>query len=38
VGVDTPASAAITEELLGWKPTGPSLLDDLDQDYYYRQG
>ena len=36
-GVDTPATATITRELLGWEPTGPSLLQDLDEDYYYRQ-
>jgi nucleoside-diphosphate-sugar epimerase len=36
VGMDSPASAVITRELLGWTPTGPSLLDDLDQDHYYR--
>ena len=36
-GVDSPASAAITRELLGWEPTGPTLLEDLDEDYYYRQ-
>jgi nucleoside-diphosphate-sugar epimerase len=33
---DTPASAAVTRSLLGWEPTGPSLLDDLEQDFYYR--
>jgi len=38
VGVDCPASAAITRELLGWEPTGPSLLEDLEQDHYYRDG
>ena len=37
VGMDSPASAAITRELLGWEPTGPGLLDDLKQDHYYRQ-
>jgi nucleoside-diphosphate-sugar epimerase len=37
VGLDSPASAAITSALLDWEPTGPSLLDDLDQDHYYRQ-
>ncbi len=36
VGVDCPATAAITRELLAWGPTGPSLLDDLAQDHYYR--
>jgi nucleoside-diphosphate-sugar epimerase len=35
VRVDTPATAAITRELLGWEPTGPGLLDDLEQDHYY---
>ena len=36
VGLDSPATAAVTRELLAWEPTGPSLLDDLDQDHYYR--
>jgi nucleoside-diphosphate-sugar epimerase len=36
VALDSPASSAITEELLGWKANGPSLLDDLEQDHYYR--
>jgi nucleoside-diphosphate-sugar epimerase len=37
VGMDSPATATITQELLAWEPTGPSLLDDLKQDFYYRQ-
>jgi nucleoside-diphosphate-sugar epimerase len=37
VAVDSPATAAVTRELLAWEPTGPSLLDDLEQDHYYRQ-
>ena len=37
VGLDSPASAAVTRELLGWEPTGPTLLEDLEQDHYYRQ-
>jgi nucleoside-diphosphate-sugar epimerase len=37
VALDSPATAAITREQLGWQPTGPSLLEDLDQDHYYRQ-
>ena len=37
VGLDSPASSAVTRELLGWEPTGPSLLEDLEQDHYYRQ-
>ena len=36
-GVDSPATALVTRELLEWEPTGPSLLEDLDQDHYYRQ-
>jgi nucleoside-diphosphate-sugar epimerase len=34
-GLDMPASSAITREALGWRPTGPSLLSDLDQPYYF---
>jgi nucleoside-diphosphate-sugar epimerase len=36
-GLDSPASATITSELLGWEVTGPSLLEDLEKDYYYHQ-
>jgi len=36
-GMDSPATAAVTRALLGWEPTGPSLLDDLKQEYYFRQ-
>jgi nucleoside-diphosphate-sugar epimerase len=37
VALDSPASSAITEGLLGWEPTGPTLLEDLEQDHYYRE-
>jgi nucleoside-diphosphate-sugar epimerase len=37
VGLDSPGTAAITRELLGWEPTGPTLLEDLEQDHYYRE-
>ena len=37
VTVDSPASAALTRALLAWELTGPQLLEDLDQDHYYRQ-
>ncbi|GIM94597.1 SDR family oxidoreductase [Paractinoplanes toevensis] len=33
--IDGPATAAITRDLVGWQPTGPGLLADLDQDHYY---
>jgi nucleoside-diphosphate-sugar epimerase len=36
VGLDSPVDATITRELLGWEPSGPSLLEDLEQDHYYR--
>ena len=29
-GLDMPASSALTQQRLGWHPTGPSLLADLD--------
>jgi len=37
VPLDLSASAAVTSEMLGWSPRGPGLLDDLEQDCYYRQ-
>jgi nucleoside-diphosphate-sugar epimerase len=33
---DSPASNAVTRELLGWQPTCPGLIDDLDQGHYFR--
>jgi len=35
VGFDVPASSALTRERLGWRPTQPGLLADLDQPYYF---
>ncbi|MFG6503077.1 SDR family oxidoreductase [Microbacterium sp. P05] len=34
LGGDQPASAALTRELMGWVPTGPTLLEDLEAGYY----
>ncbi len=34
-GADMPASSANTRTRLGWEPTGPDLLTDLDQPGYY---
>lgn len=31
VGLDMPASSALTQARLGWIPTGPTLIEDLDQ-------
>jgi hypothetical protein len=33
VGVDGPASSALTREMLGWEPTNIGLIADLDQGY-----
>ncbi len=35
LALDSPASNARTRELLGWTPTHPGLLEDLDRDWYY---
>jgi nucleoside-diphosphate-sugar epimerase len=37
VGLDSPASATVTRQLLAWEPTGPTLIEDLEKDYYYRE-
>ncbi|MGH9445139.1 MAG: SDR family oxidoreductase [Terriglobia bacterium] len=34
VGLDCPASSALTQERLGWRPTGPGLIADLEQMRY----
>ncbi|WP_086839165.1 SDR family oxidoreductase [Amycolatopsis kentuckyensis] len=34
LALDQPASSAETQESLGWRPTRPGLLDDLEQGYY----
>ena len=36
LALDSPASHALTSELLGWEPTGPTLLDDLAQGHYFK--
>jgi nucleoside-diphosphate-sugar epimerase len=35
--IDAPASSALTQERLGWKPTHPGLVDDLEQGHYFVQ-
>jgi hypothetical protein len=34
VALDMPASSAITRELLGWEPTGPTLIEDIETGAY----
>src|SRR4051794_1896162 len=33
---DSPASSTLTRELLGWQPTHPGLIEDLDNGHYFR--
>jgi nucleoside-diphosphate-sugar epimerase len=35
LSTDMPASSAITQELLGWKPTHPGLIEDIDQRHFF---
>jgi len=35
-GLDIPASSALTQEMLGWTPAHPGLLEDLAAGYYFR--
>jgi nucleoside-diphosphate-sugar epimerase len=37
LAADSPASSALTRELLGWQPTQPGLIDDLDQGHYFHK-
>jgi hypothetical protein len=35
LALDSPASSALTRELLGWQPVQPGLIDDLDKGHYF---
>lgn len=35
VALDNPTSSTATQELLGWKPTHPGLIEDLDHGHYF---
>jgi nucleoside-diphosphate-sugar epimerase len=35
LGIDVPASSALTREQMGWQPAQPGLIEDLEQDHYF---
>ena len=37
LAADSPASSALTRELLGWQPTHVGLIDDLGQGHYFHE-
>ena len=37
IGLDAPASSVLTRELLGWRPTQPGLIADLDEEHYFKE-
>ncbi len=38
IGMDSPASSSLTRDLLGWQPTHPGLIADLDEGHYFTNG
>jgi nucleoside-diphosphate-sugar epimerase len=38
LGMDSPASSALTRERLGWQPTHPGLIEDLEAGHYFANG
>jgi len=35
-GLDCPASSRLTQARLGWRPTQPGLISDVDHEYYFK--
>jgi hypothetical protein len=35
--INAPASSAFTRERLGWEPTRPGLIEDLEQGHYFER-
>ncbi|NUQ98848.1 MAG: SDR family oxidoreductase [Streptomyces sp.] len=35
VGLDVPASNTLTRKWVGWEPTGPGLIEDLEEGHYF---
>ncbi|HEY2128605.1 MAG TPA: SDR family oxidoreductase [Streptosporangiaceae bacterium] len=36
IALDSPASSTLTRELLGWQPTQPGLIEDLEKGHYFQ--
>ena len=36
LAIDVTTSSAMTRELLGWRPVGPGLIEDLREGHYFR--
>jgi len=36
LGLDSPASSALTRELMDWQPMQPGLIEDLGEGHYFR--
>lgn len=36
IGLDSPASSALTRDLIGWQPTHPGLIEDLEMGHYFQ--
>ncbi len=36
VSFDNPTSSTLTQELLGWRPEGPTLIADIEQGHYFK--
>jgi nucleoside-diphosphate-sugar epimerase len=37
LAADSPASSTLTQKLVGWHPTHPGLIADLEQGHYFRE-
>ncbi len=38
LALDSPASSAVTQEVVGWRPRHPGLIEDLELGHYFSQG
>jgi hypothetical protein len=36
IAMDSPASGAVTQELMKWEPTQPDLIANLDEGHYFK--